>query len=121
MPTLSEISSLHELTQLIAAVDKGRVRQLQGLPYPVQFQNRGAYDAWRCAVEDTTKWARWNDVGCSCHDLRTEMGWLVDRVAAHMVDPHVAQQWRRRYEFAAMECSTNLLFEIRKGVLKTSG
>lgn len=35
------------------ALEKSRVSMLHGRPYPVQFRNQGAFDAWRHALGTT--------------------------------------------------------------------
>jgi len=40
------------------ALKKSRVGKLHGRPYPVQFRNQGAYDAWKQALGGGPEWTR---------------------------------------------------------------
>jgi hypothetical protein len=52
---------------------KSRVSQLHGRPYPVQFRNQGAFDAWRQALGSGAEWVRWADPEATCWSIRQEI------------------------------------------------
>jgi hypothetical protein len=45
-----ERSLVGGIIDVAPALKKSRVSQLHGRPYPVQFRNQGAFDAWRQAL-----------------------------------------------------------------------
>jgi hypothetical protein len=46
-----------ERTEVGQALKKSRVSRLNGRPYPVQFRNHGAFDAWKQALGIGPEWA----------------------------------------------------------------
>lgn len=46
------------------------VTKLSGRPYPIQFRNQGAIDAWTRAPGKTEVWQRWQDPGTLCWQIR---------------------------------------------------
>ena len=52
------------------ALKKSRVGRLYGRPYPVQFRNQGAFDAWKQALGSGPEWARWGDPAATCWSIR---------------------------------------------------
>jgi len=48
------------------ALKKSRVSKLYGRPYPVQFRNQGAFDAWKQALGSGQEWKRWADPEATC-------------------------------------------------------
>jgi hypothetical protein len=103
--------------QLAQAVMQSRIRDLGGLPYPLQFRNQNALSAWSAAMRSSGSWPHWNDPGTSCRDLVSEMQWQFDRIAATLIDPFLAENWYQGTRHAPLECSTNLLYALRKGTL----
>jgi len=52
------------------ALKKSRVGRLHGRPYPVQFRNQGAFDAWKQALGSGPEWTRWADPAATCWSIR---------------------------------------------------
>ena len=103
--------------RLAHAIVTSRIRDLGGLPYPLQFRNQDALPKWREAMLGTSSWNFWSDPGASCHDVRSDIRWHIDCIAETIADPAMAENWLQNTRLAPLECSTNLVYALRKGML----
>ena len=101
---------------LAHAIETSRIRDLNGMPYPLSFRNQDGAAAWAKAMGRTQSWRFWADPGTSCHDLRTDMQWYIDNVCETLPSRQAVEYWRSATRFAAVESSVNLLYAIRKGM-----
>lgn len=60
------------------ALEKSRVGMLYGRPYPVQFRNQGAFEAWRHALGTTEEWTFWANPETTCWDIRQAVHWQLN-------------------------------------------
>jgi hypothetical protein len=100
------------------ALECSWVTTLYGRPYPIQFRNQGAIDAWTRALGNTEVWRRWQDPGTLCWQIRQEVLQQLERVQS--LSPEcgemalvVADDQRR----LAVEISTNLKYHLNKGMV----
>jgi hypothetical protein len=56
-----------------SALKKSHVSKLYGRPYPIQFRNQGAFEAWKQALGGIEEWARWADPKATCWSIRQEI------------------------------------------------
>jgi hypothetical protein len=100
------------------ALECSWVTTLNGRPYPIQFRNQGAIDAWTRALGNTEVWQRWQDPGTLCWQIRQEVLGQLERVqslspvSGEMVQV-VADDQRR----LAVEISTNLKYHLNQGMV----
>jgi hypothetical protein len=71
-----------EIVDVGPALKKSRVSQLHGRPYPVQFRNHGAFDAWRQALGSGAEWGRWADPEATCWSIRQEIQQQINSMRA---------------------------------------
>ena len=100
------------------ALECSWVTTLSGRPYPVQFRNRGAIDAWTRALGKTEVWQRWQDPSTLCWQIRQEVLRQPERVesigpVAGEMAQVVADDQRR----LAVEISTNLKYHLNQGMV----
>jgi hypothetical protein len=100
------------------ALECSWVTTLYGRPYPIQFRNQGAIDAWTRALGNTEVWRRWQDPGTLCWQIRQEVLRQLERVGAlppesGETDQVVADDQRR----LAVEISTNLKYHLNQGMV----
>jgi len=62
-----------DFVDVTPALDCSRVTILFGRPYPVQFRNQGAIDAWTRALGNTEVWRRWQGPDMLCWSIRQEV------------------------------------------------
>jgi hypothetical protein len=100
------------------ALKKSRVGRLHGRPYPVQFRNQGAFDAWKHALGSGPEWTRWADPEATCWSIRQEIQQQLNdmRAGRHgsMEDEARAQVDAR---MQAISISANLKYELQKGTI----
>lgn len=100
------------------ALECSWVTTLSGRPYPIQFRNQGAIDAWTGALGKTEVWQRWQDPGTLCWQIRQEVLRQLERVkllspeSAEMAQV-VADDQRR----LAVDISTNLKYHLNQGMV----
>lgn len=97
------------------ALDCSAVTRLFGRPYPVQFRNQGAIDAWTRALGDTEVWHRWQDRYTLCWQIRQEL--LRQLEHRHPLSPVAGQLITDDCLRLAMEISTNLKYHLNKGTV----
>jgi hypothetical protein len=94
------------------------VTTLYGRPYPVQFRNQGAIDAWTRALGNTDVWRRWRDPGTLCWQIRQEMLRQLERVQSlSPVSGEMAQAVADDQRRLAVEISTNLKYHLNQGMV----
>jgi hypothetical protein len=94
------------------------VTTLYGRPYPVQFRNQGAIDAWTRALGNTEVWRRWQDPGTLCWQIRQEVLGQLKRVESlPPVSEEVAQVVADDQRRLAVEISTNLKYHLNQGTV----
>lgn len=98
------------------ALKKSRVSKLYGRPYPVQFRNQGAFDAWKQALGSGQEWKRWADPEATCWNIRHEIQQQLNNMRAHdNMDAEARAQVDARMQ--AISISANLKYELQKGAI----
>lgn len=98
------------------ALKKRRVGKLHGQPYPVQFRNQGAFDAWKQALGSGQEWTRRADTEATCWSIRQEIQQQLNdmRTGSHdNMDAEARAQVDARMQ--AISISANLKYELHKG------
>jgi hypothetical protein len=100
------------------ALTKSRVGRLYGRPYPVQFRNQGAFDAWKRALGSGPEWTRWADPEATCWSIRQE---IQQQLNAMRVGRHDSMEAEARAQgdarIQAISISANLKYELQKGAI----
>lgn len=95
---------------------KSRVGKLHGRPYPVQFRNQGAFDAWKRALGSGQEWTRWADPEATCWSIRQEIQQQLNDMRA---GKHGSMEAEARAQvdarMQAISISANLKYELQKG------
>lgn len=97
------------------ALDCSAVIRLCGRPYPVQFRNQGAIDAWTRALGGTATWHRWQDRYTLCWQIRQELFRQLEH--RHPLSPVAGQLISEDCQRLAVEISTNLKYHLNKGTV----
>jgi hypothetical protein len=98
------------------ALKKSRVSKLYGRPYPVQFRNQGAFDAWKQALGSGQEWKRWADPEATCWNIRHEIQQQLNNMRAHdNMDAEARAQVDARMQ--AISISASLKYELQKGAI----
>jgi hypothetical protein len=98
------------------ALKKSRVNKLYGRPYPVQFRNQGAFDAWQRALGTEEEWSRWADPLRTCWSIRQEIQQQLNNMCAGTHDSLEAEaRARADARMQAVSISANLKYELQKG------
>jgi hypothetical protein len=107
-----------EIVDVGPALKKSRVSQLHGRPYPVQFRNQGAFDAWRQALGSGAEWVRWADPEATCWSIRQEIQQQLNNIGAGKHDSIEAEA-RAQVDarMQAVSISANLKYELQKGTI----
>jgi len=119
-PARSEKESAHtvERIEVGPALKKSRVGRLHGRPYPVQFRNQGAFDAWKLALGSGPEWTRWADPAATCWTIRQEIQQQLNDMRAGM---HESREAEARAQIdarmQAISISANLKYELQKGTI----
>jgi hypothetical protein len=100
------------------ALECSWVTTLYGRPYPIQFRNQGAIDAWTRALGNTEVWRRWQDPETLCWQIRQEVLRQLERMESLPPESGemarvVADDQRR----LAVEISTNLKYHLNQGMV----
>lgn len=91
---------------------------LYGRPYPVQFRNQGAIDAWTRALRNTEVWRRWQGPGTLCWQITQEVLQQLERVQSlSPVSGEMAQVLADDQRRLAVEISTNLKYHLNQGMV----
>lgn len=97
---------------------KSRVGKLHGRPYPVQFRNQGAFDAWKQALGSGQEWTRWADPEATCWSIRYEIQQQLNDMRA---GKHGSMEAEARAQvdarLQAISISANLKYELQKGAI----
>lgn len=100
------------------ALTKSRVGRLHGRPYPVQFRNQGAFDAWKQALGSGPEWTRRADSEATCWSLRQE---IQQQLNAMRVGRHDSMEAEARAQvdarLQAISISANLKYELQQGAI----
>lgn len=100
------------------AIDCSRVLSLYGRPYPIQFRNQGATDAWARALGHTEVWPRWAHPQTTCWDIRQELLWQLDHIyPLSLVPAAVLPNVKANRRMLAVEVSANLKYHLNKGTV----
>lgn len=106
------------MTDVGPALACSRVGRLQGRPYPVQFRNQGAVDAWKGVLGGTPIWTRWVEPHATCGDITREMLWQLGRGRPLAgLQEAIAESMRAEREIFAVEISANLKYQLNQGIL----
>jgi hypothetical protein len=100
------------------ALKKSRVSKLHGRPYPIQFRNQGAFEAWKQALGGLEEWTRWADPKATCWRMRQEILQQLNNMRAHTHDS-VESEARAQVDarMQAVSISANLKYELQKGAI----
>lgn len=103
------------------ALRKSLMLNLDGLPFPVQFRNRGALEAWRSALGATPEGMAigqdWSGPGCVNSLIREEiLGYCAHFHHGADTDPF-AKIFGGALRLVSLACSTNLMFELHGGTI----
>jgi hypothetical protein len=97
---------------------KSRLGKLHGRPYPVQFRNQGAFDAWKRALGSGQEWTRWADPEATCWSIRQEIQQQLNDMRA---GKHGSMEAEARAQvdarMQAISISANLKYELQKGAI----
>jgi len=100
------------------ALTKSRVGKLYGRPYPVQFRNQGAFDAWKQALGSGQEWTRWANPEATCWSIRHEIQQQLNDMRA---GKHGSMEAEARAQvdarMQAISISANLKYELQKGAI----
>ena len=100
------------------ALECSWVTTLYGRPYPIQFRNQGAIDAWTRALGNTEVWRRWQDPEKLCWQIRQEVLRQLERVESLPPESaEVAQVVADDQRRLAVEISTNLKYHLNQGMV----
>jgi hypothetical protein len=100
------------------ALECSWVTTLSGRPYPIQFRNQGAIDAWTRALGKTEVWQRWQDPGTLCWQIRQEVLRQLERVdSLPPVSDEMAKAVADDQRRLAVEISTNLKYHLNQGTV----
>jgi hypothetical protein len=109
---------VNDVIDVNPALDCSRVTTLVGRPYPVQFRNQGAIDAWTRALGNTDVWRRWQDPGTLCWDIRQEISWQLGHMhPMSLVPKEEIEKVTANRRMLAVEISTNLKYHLNKGTV----
>lgn len=107
-----------DVIDVAPALDCSRVTTLFGRPYPVQFRNQGAIDAWTRALGSTEVWRRWQDPGTLCWSIRQEVSWQLGHMhPMSLVPKEETEKVEANRRMLAVEVSTNLKYHLNKGTV----
>lgn len=100
------------------ALTKSRVGKLHGRPYPVQFRNQGAFDAWKQALGSGPEWKRWAEPEATCWSIRQE---IQQQLNAMRAGRHESMEAEARAQvdarLQAISISANLKYALQKGAI----
>lgn len=107
-----------ERIEVCPALTKSRVDKLHGRPYPVQFRNQGAFDAWKHALGSGPEWTRWADPEATCWSIRQEIQQQLNAMRAGRHDTMEAEA-RAQVDarLQAISISANLKYELQNGAI----
>jgi hypothetical protein len=100
------------------AINCSHVVQLHGRPYPVQFRNQGAIEAWTRALGDLDVWTRWAHPQTAAWHIRREVLWQwghmhpLSQVPEDEIEAVTAHR-----QLLAIEVSSNLKYHLAKGTV----
>lgn len=100
------------------ALKKSRIGRLHGRPFPVQFRNQGAFDAWKHALGSGPEWTRWANPDATCWSIRQEIQQQLDNMQAGTHDS-MASEARAQADtrMQAISISANLKYGLQKGTI----
>jgi hypothetical protein len=108
----------HQLIDIGPAVDCSRVTTLRGRPYPVEFRNQGAIDAWTRALGHTEVWRRWQDQSTLCWQIRKEILRQFEHTRPERpLSGAMAEMLAEDLQRLAVEISVNLKYHLQKGTV----
>jgi hypothetical protein len=99
------------------AMERSCVTTLQGRPYPVQWRNQGAADAWEQALGGTESWRAWSAPSATCWEIKEE---IARQLARHMpVDVHgnSIASFQNAQSMMAVELGANLSYHLHRGTV----
>jgi hypothetical protein len=99
------------------ALECSWVTTLYGRPYPIQFRNQGAIDAWTRALGNTEVWRRWQEPATLCWQIRQEVLRQLERVELSPESAEMAQVVADDQRRLAVEISTNLKYHLNQGMM----
>jgi hypothetical protein len=108
----------HDYIDIGVALERSNIVSLGGVPFPVQFRNQGALDAWTQALGHTDVWERWTHAQTTCWDIRQEILWQLNHMdpLPDVADNAVAKVKKNR-QMLAIEISANLKYYLNKGTV----
>jgi hypothetical protein len=100
------------------ALKISRVSRLHGRPYPIQFRNQGAFEAWKQALGNLEEWARWADPKATCWSIRQEIQQQLNSMRARTHDSmESAARAQAEARMQAVSISANLKYGLQKGAI----
>jgi hypothetical protein len=108
----------NDVVDIGPALHCSHVSQLHGRPYPVQFRNQGAIEAWTRALVNNEVWARWARPQTTAWDIRQELLGALDHMhpSSRLTDQASASLAKHRH-LHAVEISANLKYHLSKGTV----
>lgn len=114
-PTGRELVPMDGFVNIGPALVRSHVTRLYGRPYPVQFREQGAMDAWTHALGNTGLWRCWRDPATLAWEIRQE---VLRQLEAMSSSPTVFGEMnagdRQRLAF---EVSMNLKYHLSQGTV----
>ena len=107
-----------ECIEVGPALKKSRVGRLYGRPYPAQFRNQGALDAWKQALGSGQEWTRWADPEATCWSIRQEIQQQINGMRAGKQESmEAAARAQVDARLQAISISANLKYALQKGAI----
>lgn len=110
-----------ECIEVGPALKKSRVGKLYGRPYPVQFRNQGAFDAWKQALGSGQEWTRWADPEATCWSIRQEIQQQINGINGMRAGKQESMEAEARAQvdarLQAISISANLKYALQKGAI----
>jgi hypothetical protein len=97
------------------AMARSYVTRLYGRPYPVQFREQGAIEAWTRALEHTELWRCWQEPGTQCWQIRQDLRQQLER--RQPLSPESSKLIAEDRRRLAVEVSTNLKYHLSQGTV----
>jgi hypothetical protein len=100
------------------ALDRSRVTTLHGRPFPVQFRNQGAFEAWKQALGTGEEWIHWAHPKTTCWEIRQEILWQLNNIRVYRSGSNAPdEQEQSNARMQAVSISANLRYELQNGTI----
>lgn len=102
---------------VVPALVKSRVDFLYGRPYPVQFRNQGAFDAWKQLLGHTDVWPIWAHPQTICWDIRQDILRQLHQMPLFSTMTEAEDGTRQGNHMLGIGTSANLMYLLRMGTV----